>query len=349
MITYNTTGDILSEDAQALVNTVNCVGIMGRGVALQFKRVYPDNFKAYAMECDEGRLEPGRMFVFETDRLSPQFIINFPTKKHWRSKSRLSYIETGLQSLVEEIKKRDIRSIAVPPLGCGEGGLNWQDVRSQMESAFAELDGVDITIFEPSHMPADAVERRSFDIPEMTPARAVLVTLMHQYKAALLDPMITLLEVHKLMYFSQEAGEDLKLKFAKAPHGPYAENLRHLLHRLEGHMILGYADGGDAPHKELELVPEAIEDAADCLEASPDTKARCQKVANLVDGFESPFGLELLSTTHWVASRENPEDFDDLVAKSYAWNSSKEQFSERQFRIAVERLQTNEWIAPLLP
>ena len=170
---------------------------------------------------------------------------------------------------------------------------------------------------------------------------------MHQYKAALLDPMITLLEVHKLMYFSQEAGEDLKLKFAKAPYGPYAENLRHLLHRLEGHMILGY--GVDAPHKELELVPEAIEDAADCLEASPETKAHCQKVADLVDGFESPFGLELLSTTHWVASREIPEDFDDLVAKAYAWNSSKEQFSERQFRIAVEWLQTNEWIAPLLP
>ena len=348
MITYKT-GDLLSEGAEALVNTVNCVGIMGRGVALQFKRVYPDNFRAYAEECDEDRLKPGRMFVFETGLLSPRFIINFPTKKHWRGKSRLTYIETGLQSLVEEIKRRDIRSIAVPPLGCGEGGLNWQDVRSQMESAFAELDGVDITIFEPSHMPADAVGRRSFDIPEMTPARAVLVTLMHQYKAALLDPMITLLEVHKLMYFSQEAGEDLKLKFAKAPHGPYADNLRHLLHRIEGHMILGYADGGDAPHKELELAAGAIEDAADCLAASPETKKRCQKVADLVDGFESPFGLELLSTTHWVASRENPEDFDDLVSKAYAWNPNKKQFSERQFSIAVERLQINEWIERISP
>lgn len=346
MITYKT-GDLLSADAEALVNTVNCVGIMGRGVALQFKRVYPDNFKAYAEECDEGQLKPGSMFVFETGLLRPRFIINFPTKKHWRGKSRLSYIETGLQSLVEEIKKRGIRSIAVPPLGCGEGGLDWQDVRNQMEAAFAELDDVEIAIFKPSDMPADAIGRRSFDVPEMKPARAVLVTLMHNYRAALLDPMITLLEVHKLMYFSQEAGEDLKLKFAKAPHGPYAENLRHLLHRIEGHMILGYADGGEAPHKELELAEGAIEDAAEYLAAFPETKERCQKVIDLVDGFESPFGLELLSTSHWVASRENPEDFDDLVSKAYAWNPSKKQFSERQFRIAVDRLQNSEWMEHL--
>ena len=289
----------------------------------------------------------GRVFVHETDLLSPRFIVNFPTKNHWRAKSRLRYIETGLQSLIAEIKKRDIRSIAIPPLGCGEGGLNWQDVRNQMEAAFAELDGVDIVIFEPSHMPADAMGRRSFDIPEMTPARAVLVTLMHQYRSALLDPMITLLELHKLAYFSQKSGEDLKLKFAKAPHGPYADNLRHLLRRIEGHMILGYEDGGDAPHKELELKTGAVEDAAACLAASPETKQRCQKVADLVDGFESPFGLELLSTAHWIASRESPEGFDDLVSKAYAWNLSKRQFSERQFKIAVDALQTKGWIEPL--
>ena len=346
MITYKT-GDLLSEDAEALVNTVNCVGVMGRGVALRFKRVYPDNFKAYAEECGEGRLKPGLVFVYETALLSPRFIVNFPTKNHWRAKSRLRYIETGLQSLVAEIKKRDIRSIAIPALGCGEGGLNWQDVRNLMETAFAELEVVDIVIFEPSHVPAGAAGRRSFDIPEMTPARAVLVSLMHQYRSALLDPMITLLELHKLAYFSQEAGEDLKLEFAKAPHGPYADNLGCLLRGIEGRMIVGYEGGGDAPHKELELVAGAVEDAAACMAASPETQQRCRKVADLVDGFESPFGLELLSTAHWVASRENPEGFDDLVSKAYAWNSSKKQFSERQFKIAVEALQTKRWIEPL--
>lgn len=346
MITYKT-GDILSEDAQALVNTVNCVGVMGRGVALQFKRAHPDNFKAYAEECNGGRVNPGSMFVFETSRLSPRFIINFPTKRHWRGKSRLDDIEAGLKSLVEEIESRNIGSIAVPPLGCGEGGLDWQEVRAIMETAFADLSDVEIVIFAPSDMPSDAKGWRSSDVPEMTPAGAALVFLMHQYRSALLDPMITLLEVHKLMYFSQTAGEDLKLKFVKAPHGPFADNLRHLLRKIEGHMISGYADGGDTPRKQIDLVPGAIEDAKAFLSEAPQTKAACQKVADLVDGFESPLGMELLSTVHWVARRENPGSFDDLVAKAYAWNPKKKQFSEWQFRIAVEALQTKGWIESL--
>src|ERR1035441_4371826 len=133
-------GDILKDESEALVNTVNCVGIMGRGIALQFKDAYPDNFKSYAAACKVGEVKPGRMLVFETGRLSPpRYIINFPTKRHWRGKSRIEDIETGLKALVDEIHNRGIRSIAIPPLGSGLGGLDWAAVKPRIEEAVKTL------------------------------------------------------------------------------------------------------------------------------------------------------------------------------------------------------------------
>lgn len=144
------TGDILRIDAEALVNTVNCVGVMGRGVALQFKRAFPDNFKAYKAACDREQVQPGRMFIFETRNISnPKYIINFPTKRHWRGKSRIADIETGLTALVGEIQQRDIRSIALPALGSGLGGLDWGMVRPRIEAALRAVEGVHAIVFEP--------------------------------------------------------------------------------------------------------------------------------------------------------------------------------------------------------
>jgi O-acetyl-ADP-ribose deacetylase (regulator of RNase III) len=223
------TGNILEADVEALVNTVNCVGIMGRGIALQFKKAFPSNFKAYAAACKRDEVQPGRMFVFERGRLeSPRYIINFPTKRHWKGASKLSDIEAGLDALRQEIKSRGIHSIAIPPLGSGLGGLNWPDVRAAIGSALADLPGVEITVFEPSGA-ADPAALRNREVPTMTAGRAALIGLMDRYIAGLLDPFITLLEVHKLMYFMQEAGEPLRLKYVKAYYGPYAENLRHVL------------------------------------------------------------------------------------------------------------------------
>ena len=188
MIEYKT-GDILTEDAEALVNTVNCVGVMGRGIALQFKRAFPENFKAYAAHCKRNEIQPGKMFIFETgEMISPRFIVNFPTKRHWRGKSRIEDIESGLGSLADEIRSRGIRSVAIPPLGSGLGGLNWSAVRSRMQEALSGLDGVRIVIFEPGGGPADGRANRSRDVPNMTPGRAALVGLLHQYLAGLLDP-----------------------------------------------------------------------------------------------------------------------------------------------------------------
>lgn len=148
MIEYKT-GDIIVEDAEALVNTVNCVGVMGRGVALQFKKAFPDNFDAYAAACKQGKVQPGRLFVFGTGRMYPRYIINFPTKRHWRDKSRMEDIEAGLVALTREIRERDIRSIALPPLGSGLGGLDWAAVRPRIEASLGDLDDLKVVVFEP--------------------------------------------------------------------------------------------------------------------------------------------------------------------------------------------------------
>ena len=337
------TGDILKADAEALVNTVNCVGVMGRGVALQFKNAFPANFKAYEAACARDEVEPGRMFVFEQQRLTgPKYIVNFPTKRHWRGKSRIEDIDSGLKALVEEISARGIRSIAIPPLGAGLGGLDWTEVRPRIVEALRGLNDLHVTIFEPNNAP---VATKSREVPNMTPGRAALVVLMHRYLGGLMDPFVSLIELQKLMYFMQEAGQPLRLNYIKHHYGPYADNLRHVLAKIEGHLVSGYRDGGDAPDKQLELVPGAVKDAEAFLSGDYDTKTRFDRVGALVEGFETPFGLELLATVHWVAKREQAANIEDAVEKVYAWNDRKRRFSPRQIGIAFETLRAKGWLA----
>lgn len=341
-----TQGDILKADTEALVNTVNCVGVMGRGIALQFKNTFPENFKAYEMACSSGEVQPGRMFVFDTGELTPpRFIINFPTKRHWRGKSRIEDIKTGLKALVEEIRARNIRSIAIPPLGSGLGGLDWARVRPLIERALSAVPEVEAVVFEPGGGPVDSRANRSSDVPKMTAGRAALLGLMDRYLAALMDPSISLLEVHKLMYFLQVAGEPLRLRYVKGPFGPYAENLRHVLREIEGHLITGYADGGDAPTKQLAPVPGAVRDATSFLEAHPDTHERFDRVTRLVEGFETPFGLELLTTVHWVVAQETAQNRDEILQAVYSWAQRKKQFTAAQIDLAMGRLRSEGWLA----
>ena len=339
------TGNILEEKAEALVNTVNCVGIMGRGIALQFKKAWPENFKVYAAACRRHEVQPGRMFVFETGQLTnPRYIINFPTKRHWRGKARIEDIEVGLKALVVEIRQRGIRSIALPPLGAGLGGLDWAEVRIRIERAMRELPDIRVVVFEPAGTPPLPKSMRKGKVPKMTPGRAALVGLMERYLAGLLDPFVSLLEVHKLMYFMQEAGEPLRLRLAKGTYGPYAENLRHVLIEIDSYYISGYGTGGDSPDKFLELVPGAMDDALRTLAQRPRSQQRFERVTQLVDGFESSFGLELLSTAHWVATREHPASEDELIEHFYGWAEHKCKFSRRQIHLAIKVLREKGWI-----
>jgi O-acetyl-ADP-ribose deacetylase (regulator of RNase III) len=340
-----TQGDILKADAEALVNTVNCVGIMGRGIALQFRKTFPANFKAYEAACKAHQVQPGKMFVYDLNCLyNPRFIVNFPTKRHWKGKSRIEDIKSGLADLIDVVQQQQIRSIAVPPLGCGLGGLNWEEVRPLIIEAFQSVPEVAVLLFEPAGAPQATAIARENKVPNMTVGRAALLGLMHSYLVAVMDPTVTLLEVHKLMYFMQEAGEPLRLNYQKAPYGPYAENLRHVLSHIEGHFISGYGDAEDRPDKPLELKPYASEQAEIFLTKHEATRQRFDRVADLIKGFETTFGMELLSTVHWVATREKAATAEEAVTKIHAWNTRKRMFEDRHIHLAWERLYEAGWL-----
>jgi O-acetyl-ADP-ribose deacetylase (regulator of RNase III) len=338
-------GDILHADVEALVNTVNCVGIMGRGIALQFRKAFPRNYDAYKALCDKGQVQLGKMFVYDLNRLeNPRFIINFPTKLHWKGKSQLADIERGLRTLVEEIKKREIRSVAIPPLGCGLGGLNWADVRPMIEKAFAGLSEVKAVVYEPTGAPAPEEMVKSKKTPRLTVARAALLELMRRYLAAVMDPYVSLLEIHKLMYFMQEAGEPLQLKFRKGSYGPYAENLRHVLIQLEGHYISGYGDAADNPEKPIELKSPDSSQAEKLLNDNLVTRERFNRVSRLIEGFETPFGMELLATVYWVNRQESASNAREAIARTHSWSMRKKKFSNEHIQVAWRVLESQGWL-----
>lgn len=338
--------DILRADAEALVNTVNCVGVMGRGIALQFKKAFPEQyFKEYKLACDSKELQPGKMLVHNLNRLhNPKFVIDFPTKRHWKGKSRMEDIETGLKALVKEVVNRQIHSIAIPPLGCGLGGLEWTDVRAKIEEAFKELPRVQVLLYEPIGAPPVDKMVHAPKLPPLTVGRAALLILIRQYLAAVMDPFVTLLEIHKLMYFMQESGEGLRLQYQKAPYGPYAKNLRHVLNLMEGYYLTGFGDAEDNPSKEIDLVVKTLPEAEKFLENQPATRKHLQKVFDLITGFETPFGMELLSTVHWVATYENVGTLDQAIKHTYKWNSHKKIFKEKHIRLAWDILREKGWI-----
>jgi O-acetyl-ADP-ribose deacetylase (regulator of RNase III) len=341
-----TQGDILKADAEALVNTVNCVGVMGRGVALQFKKAFPANFKAYETACQTKQVQPGKMFVYDLNRIyNPRFIINFPTKRHWKSKSLIEDIKLGLTDLIDVVEQKQIRSIAIPPLGCGLGALNWEEVKPLIIEAFKSVPEVSVLLFEPAGAPEATAMVKQSKVPNMTAGRAALLGLMRRYLEAVMDPSVTLLEVHKLMYFMQEAGEPLRLNYRKAIYGPYAENLRHVLSLIEGHFISGYGDAEDQPDKPLVLKPEASDQAETFLKGHEATGQRFDRVANLIKGFETTFGMELLSTVHWVTTREKATTVEEAQAKIYDWNKRKQMFNPRQINLAWTRLHDTGWLA----
>jgi O-acetyl-ADP-ribose deacetylase (regulator of RNase III) len=340
-------GNLLEENAEALVNTVNCVGVMGKGIALQFKQAYTENFRHYEKACKAGEVQPGRMFTVATGSLfNPRYIINFPTKRHWKGKSKIEDIKSGLVALVTEVQQLAITSIAIPPLGCGNGGLDWVEVKPLIESAFAQLPNVQVIIFEPTGAPAAEKMRVATTKPNMTRGRALIIHLLEAYGIPGYE--LTKLEIQKLAYFLQEAGETLRLPYVKHLYGPYANNLNHVLKHIEGHYIRGYGDGtSKAESAEIYVLPEGREAAQAFLEIEPDAQKRLERVSNLIYGFETPYGMELLATVHWVATKESDpvQDSEQAIALVHEWSERKRNlFKPQHIRKAWQRLHEQNWL-----
>ncbi|SEL38955.1 type II toxin-antitoxin system antitoxin DNA ADP-ribosyl glycohydrolase DarG [Pacificibacter marinus] len=333
-------GDMFNEQVEAVVNTVNCVGVMGKGVALEFKNRWPANFKAYKRICESKELVPGQMFVFDTEELfaseGPRYLVNFPTKAHWRSKSKISYIEDGLDALVKAISEHGIKSIAIPPLGCGNGGLDWADVRPLIVSKLEGLQDVEIVIFPPM----DAVDEpeHAHSKLTMTYARAMLLKTLNDLER-FFDGSFDRISLQKLAYFLQALGIDLKLKFARNDHGPYSEMLKKAYLAFEGNgMIRGFTTDDRQAHvtpSGCAIAEEYLSNQVD--QSSDETVGRLSK---LVQGYESPYGLELLSSVHWLAHHENHCPVEKIIAEMQGWNENKRNsFSDEAIRSAYQRLQ----------
>jgi O-acetyl-ADP-ribose deacetylase (regulator of RNase III) len=301
------TGNLLKEDVDALVNTVNTQGIMGKGIALQFKKAWPSMFKSYEAACKRGEVTIGRMHVWETGSLTgPRYVINFPTKRHWRARSKIADIESGLHDLTRVIRELGITSIAIPPLGCGNGGLDWREVEPRMLRSLKPLaDTVDIRIFAPMGAPSAAEQPSHGPTPKLTPARAALLALMREYERVTFEPP-TLVEVQKLAYFLQVNGEALGLAFNPAVYGPYADDLRKSLRNMEGHFIVGFGDGSLPITKAepIRVKPEIYDGLDEYISNHPETGARVNSVLGEIEGFESTYGLELLATVHWIMTHD---------------------------------------------
>lgn len=324
-------GDLFEADVDALVNTVNCVGIMGKGVALQFKRRFPEMFSAYKAACDRGEVQLGRMFVYETHQLTgPRFIVNFPTKGHWKSKSRLSDIETGLIDLRQVIADRDIASIAMPPLGAGNGGLYWPTVRALIQERLADVDA-QVLVYEPSGHTVYAVEgARNI---RMTRARALVLQLIERYseRKVTLEPWTEAhaashLELQKLLYIADVIDPSLDMRFVRGIYGPYSERVRHVIGDMEGRFVKGYGDGTGAP---LSLDPISVTDEGArelrkflVTAEGTETAELVERVLVVTHGYESAYGVELLASTLLCAAEFGP-DVDVVSKEIQTWNPRK--------------------------
>lgn len=333
MIKY-TTGNIIEANTEAVVNTVNTVGVMGKGIALAFKKAFPNNYKIYRKICEDKEFNIGDLLITNTGQLIPKYIVNFPTKKHWRGKSKIEFVEIGMQELVKEINSKEIKSIAIPPLGCGNGGLNWNDVKPIILKNLKSLGSkIEVIIYEPGYNNQIV---KSKEQTKLTPARAMLLTALKDYQ--ILGYSINLLVIQKIAYFLQRFGESLNLQYEKGHYGPYSHRLQHLIKYLNGYYL-------NFKHEETKPSTLVYLNNLDKVEfynqenLTSKQKKRLQDVQNLTEGFESPYGLELLATVDFIYKQENIEDTEEIISQIGNWTKRKKKIMKPfHVKVAHQRL-----------
>ena len=343
MITF-TTGNLLKADVEAVVNTVNTVGVMGKGIALMFKEAFPENFNAYADACKQKRLQTGKMFVTENLQLmGPRWIINFPTKTHWRVKTKLEWVESGFEDLIHVIKERGIKSIAIPPLGCGNGGLDWEVVKPLIVAALEPLEDVIVIVYEPTPKYQNVAKRNG--VQKLTPARALIAEMVRRY--ALLGIECSILEVQKLGWFLERGASRIgkvhafNFAFKANKFGPYSERMRHLLDSLDGSYLKCDKRLGDAGPNDLISFRDDKKKFVNTYLNSGEGKdflPILEWASHAVDGFESPLGMELLATVDWLIQEEAVERDVSAVKKALASWTGDANAGARKLKIFDDRL-----------
>lgn len=333
-------GNLLEAHSEALVNTVNTVGIMGKGIALQFKERFPLNFKIYSAACKKGEVITGKMLVVdEVTFTGVKTIINFPTKTEWYKKSQYSYIEDGLKDLVNVIREKNIKSIAIPPLGCGNGGLKWEKVKVLIEQYLGSLE-IDILLFEPNELVKEILQNESVRKEiKLTPARAMLLYALFKYER--LGEIASVFAANKLAYFLQKSGEPLKLDFVAYTYGPYAQAIEKVLYALNGVYLKGMEQMNARPFESLQLNYDKYDEVLSFIETNLTTEQRMRldNLFKVIDGFETTLSLEILSSTHFIISDKPKFSDKEIFEKIQGWNERKKNIIKEEYiSIAIDHL-----------
>lgn len=339
MITYKI-GNLLEAHTQAFVNTVNTVGVMGKGIALQFKERFPLNFKIYSDACKKGEVAIGKMLVVkETSLEGEKLIINFPTKKEWFRKSQYSFIEEGLKDLVRVIEQYQIKSLAIPPLGCGNGGLKWEKVKPMIEHYLHGLN-LEIVIFEPNEAVKEILQKEELrKETKLTPARAMLLHSLYTYVRRGEDASV--FAANKLAYFLQRSGEKMKLQFVGHTYGPYAQAVEKVLYALNGKYLKGLEQMNAKAFEPLTLNFANFNEVEEFVknQLSVEQRERLTNLYRLIEGFESSLALEILASVDFLRHQKANITEDELFEQIQEWNERKKNLVKREYiKIAVEHL-----------
>jgi O-acetyl-ADP-ribose deacetylase (regulator of RNase III)/uncharacterized protein YwgA len=337
------TGNLLESEAEALVNTVNTVGVMGKGIALQFKNLFPNNYKIYSKACKEKTFSIGQLLVTEEESLlsGKKIIINFPTKSDWRKPSEYSYIESGLKALVKTLEEKEINSLALPPLGAGNGGLDWSKVKLLIEQ-YLSSSNCNITIYEPNFIVQEVLKKERV---KLTPARAMLLSVL--FEVVKNGEFVSEFTAEKIAYFLQRFGskETFKLEFQPNFYGPYSGKVKHVLYYLNGSYVSGYSSKDKKPFEEIGLMMDAEKDVLVYLDeqVNEEYKRVVEKTKSFLTGFYSPFGLELLSTIDFIIAEKKTTSVDEIKSYLEGWSDRKKTlFTNPKFiSLAIKNIETH--------
>lgn len=337
-------GNIFESKSHVIVNTVNTVGVMGKGLALQFKKNFPHNYKVYNKACIENKLEIGHLLIVEDNSLiyGEKTIINFPTKTDWKKPSEYSFIENGLKALRDVLISKKYESIAIPPLGAGNGGLNWINVKVLIERYLNDLD-CKVYIYEPNQEVAEILEKEKI---KLTSARSMLLFVL--YDLVREGEFVTEFACEKICYFLQRfgAGDVFKLEYKPYFYGPYSGKVRHVLYYLNGSYIGGYSDKNKKPFDEINLFFTAEKEVNNFLDKDPANKEIAAKTTNFLSGFYGNFGLELLSTLDYIINSIKSKDINLIKSELSNWSYRKSKlFSNDEFiKKGIAKLQSAQLI-----
>ena len=339
-----TKGNLMTSSAEALVNTVNTVGVMGKGIALQFKEEFPKNFATYAKACRSGELVPGKLLITkELNRAGEEkIIINFPTKLHWRNPSKYEYITEGLKELTKAISEHNIKSIAIPPLGCGNGGLDWNIVKGMIEEALKDVE-CEIHIYEPNTEIKQVLQTKPKNKEiKLTPSRGLITYAMYYYDS--LGENCSLFVANKLAYFLQRNGSKTfaKVKFTAHHYGPYSTQIDHIVYDLNGSYIKGFEQMSATAFEPLTMQYDRINEVSEYVRTLDKTEqASLKETIRLISGFESTLALEVLATVDFIR-HENPGiSLDDTINAIHNWSDRKTKlFKNEYIQIAYDHLDT---------